>query len=59
MLKESSITPALKKQLANVKATLEGLTLPEFPTLTYIPYAPNGPTWFDALDRMPSDKRND
>lgn len=59
MLKQSSITPALANHLAKVKAAIEAVSLPEFPTLTYIPYAPNGPTWFDDLDRMSSDKRND
>ena len=59
MLKESSITPALANHLAKVKAAITGLSIPTMLKQAYSPYVVNGSTWFDALDRMPSDKRND
>lgn len=59
MLTQSAICPQLANHLAKVRATIEALNLPALPAMPYSPYVVNGATWFDALDRMQSDKRND
>lgn len=62
-MNESMITPALKAQLAKVKAAIEsqGSNIMDMPVYVNIssPYTMGGSTWFDALDSMPKDSRND